>query len=654
MLKYNIINLIINNKYKIIQKIAAGGMADVFLGIDIKENKKVAIKILNERYFLNKSFIARFIKEAQILNQLKDKNIVSIYEWGQINELYFIVMEYISGKTLKEIIEAKGNLSIEITTLYAVQICNALAAAHNKGLIHRDIKPQNIIIDNDNNLKVTDFGIAKFTSEDATKTINVIGSAQYISPEHLQGKVLDARSDIYSLGIVLYEMLTGDLPFRGSSPIDISLKHLNENPQPPSLIIQKIPKNLDKIVLKCLEKDPKNRYQSVEELKKDLDNLLNKNFLELDFKKDYKKNTKKINFMKIPNQKSINYVIDNIISENQSKNQFNILNLKIKNSTVSDYNFYTKFKKVYNYLILALLFIFFISFTIFLTLFLNIKKDYENYKSLSQLVYVPNLINTEINSATQILSNINLNIKVAEEVFDKDIPKNFIVQQQPVYNSQVIKNSTIVVKISKGEQKDTTEIPNLVGLNFKDAKEKLFAFNLDIGDISEEYNDYFDKNIIISQYPKPSLEAKINSKINLTLSKGQELITIPDVKNYNYIDAKMNIEALGLKIITKKITNYNLPVGTVLAIEPFEGSNVEKNSIVTLYISTLEKLLQTPNLKGLDINKAIETLSELHLDYDISYVNVYYSVQKNTVIDQIPEPGFQIQFNEKIILFIGK
>ncbi len=261
---------LISKRYRIIKKIASGGMADIFLGDDLKLNRKVAVKVLSSNYAGDRNFVARFKSEAQILARLNHPNIVQVYDWGEFSGYYFICMEYVEGESLKEIIEKKAPLPTETIADYAVQISSALLTAHKNNLIHRDIKPQNIIVTPEEKVKVTDFGIAKSITTDVTKTLNIMGTAHYISPEQAKGEVLDHRTDIYSLGIVLYEMLTADVPFRGSNSIDISLKHINEKPLKPSEFMKNIPEKLEDIIMHCIEKNPLDRYPTVRELIGDL------------------------------------------------------------------------------------------------------------------------------------------------------------------------------------------------------------------------------------------------------------------------------------------------------------------------------------------------------------------------------------------------
>lgn len=357
-----LIGSLIINRYKIVEKIASGGMGDVYLGMDIKLNRKAAIKILQENYASNKNFVIKFKSEAQILARLNSPNIVTIYDWGEFKNLYFIAMEYIEGESLKDIINKKGALNPRTVANYSIQICNALEIAHDNNLIHRDIKSQNIIVTPQGKIKVTDFGIAKYLADDVTRTINILGTAHYISPEQAQGKVLDWKTDIYSLGIVMYEMLTADVPFRGGSSIDISLRHISEKPALPSKFIDNIPIKLEKIVMKCLEKNPASRYSNITELKYDLQNYLEDKPL----------------------------IIDG-----------NLYNIKTKR------DFHITGKKVW------LLFYYILSFfliIIFLLLFIIYNNKYNSLNMEKNYTIVPPIENVNVESAKKILSTLNLNL----------------------------------------------------------------------------------------------------------------------------------------------------------------------------------------------------------------------------------------------------
>src|SRR4051812_13091908 len=265
-----LIDSLFDGRYKIVRKLGAGGMADVYLAEDQELGRRVAIKILNDRHAVDDSFIERFRREAKNAAGLSHPNIVSIYDRGEAEGTYYIAMEYLDGRSLKELVVARGPLPIPDAIAAMRQVLGALRFAHRKGVVHRDIKPHNVMADADGRLKVTDFGIARAGVSQMTEAGSIIGTAQYLSPEQARGTAVDQRSDLYSVGIVLYEMLTGQVPFTGDTPVEIAMKHLSTVPSPPSDLNDKVPHDLDAIVLRALSKEPEQRYQSSEEMDADL------------------------------------------------------------------------------------------------------------------------------------------------------------------------------------------------------------------------------------------------------------------------------------------------------------------------------------------------------------------------------------------------
>ncbi|HZC12525.1 MAG TPA: protein kinase, partial [Thermoleophilaceae bacterium] len=268
-----LINTLFDGRYRILRKLGSGGMANVYLAEDEELGRRVAIKILNERYASDDSFNERFRREAKSAAALSHPNIVSIYDRGEGDGRPYIAMEVVEGRSLKELILQRGPLPIAEAVEYAKQILHAVRFAHRNGIIHRDIKPHNILLGAEDRLKVTDFGIARAGASQMTEVGSIMGTAQYLSPEQARGAPVTAASDLYSVGIVLYEMLTGKTPFNGDTPIEIAMKHLNEAPRPPSELRPEVPPELDQIVLRALAKDPHERYQTAEEFSADLDRL---------------------------------------------------------------------------------------------------------------------------------------------------------------------------------------------------------------------------------------------------------------------------------------------------------------------------------------------------------------------------------------------
>src|SRR2546422_3596248 len=265
-----LINTLFDGRYRILRKLGTGGMANVYLAEDEVLGRRVAIKILNDRHAGDDQFVERFRREAKNAASLSHPNIVSIYDRGEAEGTYYIAMEYLDGRSLKELIVARGPAPIHLAVDYARQILAAIRFAHRHGIVHRDIKPHNVLVGPEGRLKVTDFGIARSGASQMTEVGSIIGTAQYLSPEQAQGSPVDQTSDLYSVGVVLYELLTGEVPFTGDTPLEIAMKHLSEVPKPPSELRPDVPADLDLVVLRALAKDPEDRYQTAEEMNADL------------------------------------------------------------------------------------------------------------------------------------------------------------------------------------------------------------------------------------------------------------------------------------------------------------------------------------------------------------------------------------------------
>src|SRR2546421_3614789 len=266
----SLIDTLFDGRYRIQRKLGAGGMADVYLAEDQELGRRVAIKILNGRHANDDQFIERFRREAKNAAALNHPNIVSIYDRGNAEDTYYIAMEFLDGRTLKELIVGRGAAPINVAIEYARQILSALRFAHRHGIVHRDIKPHNVLVDGEGRVKVTDFGIARAGTSQMTETGSIVGTAQYLSPEQAKGAPVDQTSDLYSVGVVLYELLTGKTPFDGETPVEIAMKHLSNPVEPPSAKRADVPRDLDLVVLRALAKDPGDRYHSAEEMDADL------------------------------------------------------------------------------------------------------------------------------------------------------------------------------------------------------------------------------------------------------------------------------------------------------------------------------------------------------------------------------------------------
>ena len=620
-------NKLISNRYRIIKKIASGGMADVYLSTDLKLDRLVAIKILSANYASDKIFVARFKREAQILAKLNDPNIVAVHDWGEFDSSYFICMEYIKGQSLREIIDKKGVVNPKIVVNYAIQICSALELAHRNDLIHRDIKPQNILITPEGVVKITDFGIAKSLNTDITKTLNIIGTAHYISPEQAQGRILDCRTDIYSLGIVMYEMLTADVPFRGESSIDISLKHISDTPVKPSKLISSIPIKLEKIVMHCLEKNPSRRYASANKLKNDLQNFLDNRPLIIDGNGYRKKHISILNKIYDKTNYKHNYDSDNIFYPKRP----------VKKLKLNYYN------------ILPYIFI-----LLFLTLFIIFSIKYYNLKNGQNLVVVPPIEKVSVENAKKILSVYSLNLVIKDRVYSSDTTENFIIKQSPQSKSYAPAGSKVEVIVSKGVKNEYISMPNIIGLSLEDGSAILKEYGLEVKSVSKMYSEDFDKGVIIYQEPKFNEKIDTKTAIILTVSLGEKTIIIPDVIGYNCLYTRSHLKSLGLIVKEIKKPDSKYMPGIVIDIYPFPGTEVKENSLVEIIVSTTEELILVPNVSRINLDEAESILNSNSINYEISYIDTNYSVQKGLVIDQDPEAGTYTSPGSAVTLYVGE
>ncbi|ADH61070.1 serine/threonine protein kinase with PASTA sensor(s) [Thermoanaerobacter mathranii subsp. mathranii str. A3] len=566
------IGRILGNRYEILEEIGEGGMAKVYKAKCHLLNRIVAIKILRPEFAADEDFVKKFRRESQAAASLSHPNIVSIYDVGQEGNIYYIVMEYINGHTLKKLISENGGpLEVKRAIEIARQVCKALDHAHKNRIIHRDIKPQNILVTEEDVAKVTDFGIARAANGSTiTYTGDVVGTAYYFSPEQAKGGIVDERTDIYSLGIVLYEMLTGKVPFEGDSPISVALKHIQEEIIPPSRLNEKVPKELDQIVLKATQKDVNLRYQTAADFLKDLDTFL-RNPKELNFKEE------EITKTRVIPSKDVEELKKAAQKKEKEKKRRNV----IKKITIA---------------LLILLLMASLSYgTIYV---LN------NFFKVNDVV-VPNIVGLSLNQASKILSDHNLNMEISEEQYS-DKPENTILSQDPSQGSVVKAGSTVYVVISKGRQ--VVVVPNVINKDYLEAKNILENMGLK-ANIIEQYNDQFAKGYVFDQNPRQGVQVEYNTAIDLYVSKGQQPAIMPNVVNMTLEEATTALENAGLKlgkVIYKETTE--VPEGVVLEQSVSPDSEIQKGSTIDLIVSKMPQaslqqqtknvIIELPNKQG--------------------------------------------------------
>ena len=553
----NLEGKLLGNRYEIIEKIGNGGMATVYKATDKVLKRNVAVKILRDEFTTDDEFIKRFEVEAQSAARLTHPNIVSIYDVGVDGNLYYIVMELIQGKTLKEIIvKEKGPLPWKWSINVSIQIASALEMAHRNNIIHRDIKPHNIIITEDGVAKVTDFGIAKAVSNSTITAFGTtIGSVHYFSPEHARGGFTDAKSDLYSLGVVMYEMVTGRVPFDADTPVSVALKHMQEEPVEPIELNPNLPIAVNKIIMRALQKDTTLRYQTASEMLVDLKKSLKDP--EGDFVEELEYD---------PTAKT--QVIDtNAYRDNkQTKNSSGKKDGKFK-------TFVKTHKGLSIFIGLLLLFVLSLGGTM---LVFNLTNPPE--------VAMPNVVGLSKEEAQKEIENVKLKFEIEKEEYNKDVPEGFIISQDPTH-IKVKQGSTVKVVVSKGEEKTT--VPKVVGMEKDKAVKALEDAKLKV-EIVEESSKKVQEGYVISQETSPDTEAFAGDTIKIHVSTGVEKATVPDVIGKSQADAKKTLEAQGFVVAVTTSEDSSKENGIVLKQSLDSGKTVEKGSTVTITVNSYE------------------------------------------------------------------
>mgnify|MGYP000009127503 FL=1 len=554
----NLEGKVLGGRYEIINKIGNGGMATVYRATDLVLKRYVAVKILRDEFTTDEEFIRRFETEAQSAARLTHPNIVSIYDVGVDNGVYYIVMELIQGKTLKEIIvEERGPLPWKWSVNVAIQIASALEMAHKNNIIHRDIKPHNIIITEDGIAKVTDFGIAKAVSNSTITAFGTtIGSVHYFSPEHARGGYTDAKSDLYSLGVVMYEMVTGKVPFDADTPVSVALKHMQEDPVPPIEENKNLPEAVNKIILKALKKDPMLRYQTATEMLQDLRMALKNPSGDFVEEVDYDETAR--------TQK---------ISTNMYERQ--------KKSNGKKENKFITFIKTHPKLsvFLGIIILFFLAFG-GTTLVLNVTNPKE--------VQLPNVVGLSQEEAKQKVESAKLKFEVSAEEYNTEVEQGHVISQDPTYTEKynnVKEGSQVKVVISKGTEK--TKVPKVAGMKEDEAIKALEDAKLK-AEVVEETSKKVEEGYVISQETEANSEANAGDTVKIHVSTGTEKSTVPYIVGKKQDEAKKELEDAGLTVTITNAEDSSKETGVVLKQSLDSGKIVDKGSAITITVNSFE------------------------------------------------------------------
>lgn len=630
------IGTILGSRYQLLQKIGEGGMAVVYKAKCLLLNRYVAVKILKEEYSNNLEFMNKFRKEAAAAASFSANNIVNIYDVGSDNNINYIVMEFVNGKTLKEVIQERGRLNVDDTLSIGIQIAKALECAHKNNIIHRDIKPHNILVTEDGTVKVTDFGIAKAVSSDTiTHTSKVIGSAHYFSPEQAKGKIVDYRTDIYSLGIVLYEMITGKVPFDGDSAVSVALKHIQEPVISPRLIIGSIPESLSNLILKATEKDPIRRYQTVTDLLNDLKKIQNNQSFTI-------VNSREENeFTRVMDPINIKATADSF-EEDEDEEDDEPIKIKKSNSKVDN-----KKKK---WII--------VSVVVILAIVLGISAG-KLFTSLPAVgaakneVEIPVITGLPKEQGQKNVEDLGLKFVVlSEEKNDK--PKGTIIQVFPNEGSKVKKESEVRVRLSAGPGEE--ELPDLALLDKNVAQDYIVNLGFKVGKITEENSEEVGQGLVIKSDPGPKSKLKKGDIVNLVISKGSAVkyTKVQDLSNMTVDEASKVLSTSGLKLgdATAVLTDDKAKDGKIFNQSIAPGTKVKENEAVSVnyykYQDPDAGKITVPKFVGMSVKDAKEMADKLGLDLQAN------GDDKAIIEKQDKAPGTKVEKGTTITVTVTK
>ena len=590
----------LSGRYEVLKRVGSGGMADVYMAKDHKLNRNVAVKVLKSEYVEDEKFLKKFETEAQAVARLSHPNIVNIYDVGMEDGINYIVMELAEGITLKEYIRKKGYLSPKETVEISTQIASAISHAHKNHIIHRDIKPQNILVSDTGIIKVTDFGIAKATSSNTvTSTATAMGSVHYISPEQAKGRFCDEKSDIYSLGITMYEMVTGHVPFDHENGVTIALMHLQNEITPPSQIRDGIPDSLEKIILKCTMKKPEERYQTADDLIADL----------------------------------------RLVFEDTSGGYVGVVPAIDDSPTIMiDQNELTqrintpkKDQKIQQEEPL---------------------KDEEQNAYLDEDDEEESGMNSKIEKLVIVLAAVVGAIILISIIV-------FVVKSSGVFKSG---KSTTTTSIGTTAESNDTEskkytVDNYIGMSLSAAREKIDGkFKIKV---EEEYSADYAKGLVIRQDPESDTELEEGKTLTLVVSKGtrtEDKVSVPEVVGKRESSAKSELEAVGLKVSVKTKYSTDVAKGKVISQSPGSGNQVTKNSTVVITVSQGEKpetMVRVPNLRYFTESEARSELKNSNLVLGSVLTEYSDSVEKGLVIRQTVSSGSKVKEGTAVGIYVS-
>jgi beta-lactam-binding protein with PASTA domain len=622
----HLIDTLFDGRYLIVRKLGSGGMANVYLAQDQELGRRVAIKILDERHARDEQFVERFRREAQNAAGLSHPNIVSIYDRGDSEGTYYIAMEHIEGRTLKELLVARGPSPLGIAIDYTRQILSALRFAHRNGIVHRDIKPHNVIVDGEGRLKVMDFGIARAgAASQMTEAGSIIGTAQYLSPEQARGAPVDQTSDLYSTGIVLYELLTGSVPFTGETPVEIAMKHLSQAPVAPSTLRPEVPRDLDYVVLRALAKDPADRYHSAEEMDSDLERIARG----------------------IGVSAETAEAATSVLSRTAVGEAATTIGPAVPATTYTPGRYYEydeppRKRSFWPWVLGALL----VAAVLVGGWFAY--QELQTQLSATKPVAVPDVVGVAEPLAVQDIREAGLKELVIREA-DEEAAKGVVFEQDPQPGEKIERGNFVTIHVSEGKPK--THVPDVVGKSRDQAVADLVEAKLQANVV--QVNSLKPVNEVLAQDFKPGTELIVGSTVRINVSKGPAPVTVPNVVGSAFETAESQLLGVGFAVARVEVEDA-AAAGIVVGQNPAAGTQQGKGSTVTLQVSKGPATSQVPDVESQTEADARAQLRESGFEVSVVEEIVDDEGLDGLVLSQDPEGGTDAEQGTSVVIVVGR
>ena len=602
----------VDGRYQIIARIASGGMGEVYRAHDPVLDREVAIKILHSKLADDPGFIDRFRREARSAGMLSHPNIVAVHDWGDSGGTYFMVMEFVRGPNLRTLLMRDGVLQPAQAVEVAAGVLSALEHAHEQGIVHRDIKPENVMVTPKGAVKVADFGLARAFADARISQApgTVTGTVQYLAPEQIEGERADPRTDLYATGVVLFELLTGQVPFTGETSVSIAYKHLRERVPPPSRLNPLVPPSLDRVVLGATERDRDRRIGEARTMRLELERARD----ELPFAPPLSELATSVPPVdELPSDRAATVTIPRTLSPKARRRQrlrrtWTVTSLLVVLAVLG--------WAVWTYLI-------------------------------PHMTTVPNLEGRAVETAQQLVERRGLEFEIARRAFSSTVDPGEIISQSVDPGSELEEGSVISVVVSKGP--DLVEVPSVTGIPLAKAKQRIRDARLEVGEVTKDFDEAVEAGVVLDQNPSGG-ELEVGEAVSLTVSKGQEPIRVPDVGGQSEDGAASTLGTLGLKVGVTEEFSATVEEGFVIGQSPAPGSTLHEGDTVTIVVSKGPKQFAMPDVVGKTRAEAVAQLEGLGLI--VREVEVPHSAG-DQVVSQKPDPGTTVEQGQQVTVYVA-